>query len=143
MNQLKKHLDDALSGLHTEPDLAAQILEQTHHSERKKHPVRRLAVAACLIVVCMTAVVAAITTGISLSPAEPEGDEISRYQVSMQPETVTLSPEVLEKLEAKVQADKRVLHFASLKEVEEFLGCLLYTSPSPRDVEESRMPSSA
>ena len=26
---------------------------------------------------------------------------------------------------------------------EDFLGCLLYTSPSPRDVEESRMPSSA
>ena len=25
----------------------------------------------------------------------------------------------------------------------ELLGCLLYTSPSPRDVEESRMPSSA
>ena len=25
----------------------------------------------------------------------------------------------------------------------EFIGCLLYTSPSPRDVEESRMPSSA
>ena len=24
-----------------------------------------------------------------------------------------------------------------------FSGCLLYTSPSPRDVEESRMPSSA
>ena len=24
-----------------------------------------------------------------------------------------------------------------------FIGCLLYTSPSPRDVEESRMPSSA
>ena len=27
--------------------------------------------------------------------------------------------------------------------VNESLGCLLYTSPSPRDVEESRMPSSA
>ena len=27
--------------------------------------------------------------------------------------------------------------------VVEHLGCLLYTSPSPRDVEESRMPSSA
>ena len=26
---------------------------------------------------------------------------------------------------------------------EEFFNCLLYTSPSPRDVEESRMPSSA
>ena len=25
----------------------------------------------------------------------------------------------------------------------DFAGCLLYTSPSPRDVEESRMPSSA
>ena len=25
----------------------------------------------------------------------------------------------------------------------DFSGCLLYTSPSPRDVEESRMPSSA
>ena len=27
--------------------------------------------------------------------------------------------------------------------MEEDLACLLYTSPSPRDVEESRMPSSA
>ena len=27
--------------------------------------------------------------------------------------------------------------------VTEVKGCLLYTSPSPRDVEESRMPSSA
>ena len=26
---------------------------------------------------------------------------------------------------------------------EALIGCLLYTSPSPRDVEESRMPSSA
>ena len=26
---------------------------------------------------------------------------------------------------------------------QEYVGCLLYTSPSPRDVEESRMPSSA
>ena len=29
------------------------------------------------------------------------------------------------------------------EEREGFAGCLLYTSPSPRDVEESRMPSSA
>ena len=27
--------------------------------------------------------------------------------------------------------------------VEKYIACLLYTSPSPRDVEESRMPSSA
>ena len=28
-------------------------------------------------------------------------------------------------------------------EIKEYTACLLYTSPSPRDVEESRMPSSA
>ena len=30
-----------------------------------------------------------------------------------------------------------------LKAAMEVMNCLLYTSPSPRDVEESRMPSSA
>ena len=30
-----------------------------------------------------------------------------------------------------------------LLDVKEYMGCLLYTSPSPRDVEESRIPSSA
>ena len=30
-----------------------------------------------------------------------------------------------------------------LERMERYLICLLYTSPSPRDVEESRMPSSA
>ena len=30
-----------------------------------------------------------------------------------------------------------------LREFEQVISCLLYTSPSPRDVEESRMPSSA
>ena len=32
---------------------------------------------------------------------------------------------------------------ASLKEIEQLNICLLYTSPSPRDAESSRMPSSA
>ena len=32
---------------------------------------------------------------------------------------------------------------SAAREVAYFFGCLLYTSPSPRDVEESRMPSSA
>ena len=34
-------------------------------------------------------------------------------------------------------------HYSCMVESAAFLGCLLYTSPSPRDVEESRMPSSA
>jgi len=38
--------------------------------------------------------------------------------------------------------DSKTLMFES-EMVHFFLSCLLYTSPSPRDVEESRMPSSA
>ena len=39
----------------------------------------------------------------------------------------------------------RLIEKISTSDIQEFLleGCLLYTSPSPRDVEESRMPSSA
>ena len=33
--------------------------------------------------------------------------------------------------------------YFSFKNMDELKACLLYTSPSPRDVEESRMPSSA
>ena len=38
---------------------------------------------------------------------------------------------------------KKVNQYYLLKEVYRRDTCLLYTSPSPRDVEESRMPSSA
>ena len=34
-------------------------------------------------------------------------------------------------------------HLAGLADADSYDPCLLYTSPSPRDVEESRMPSSA
>ena len=34
-------------------------------------------------------------------------------------------------------------HEYNASEIQVLKGCLLYTSPSPRDVEESRMPSSA
>ena len=36
-----------------------------------------------------------------------------------------------------------LVEFNSTAETREYIFCLLYTSPSPRDVEESRMPSSA
>ena len=35
------------------------------------------------------------------------------------------------------------IQIASYRETKATVSCLLYTSPSPRDVEESRMPSSA
>ena len=40
-------------------------------------------------------------------------------------------------------ADTSFIGARVLQQGEEVWGCLLYTSPSPRDVEESRMPSSA
>ena len=50
-----------------------------------------------------------------------------------------------ELIERIVHADKVGLDVFGLGEHhrEEFLDCLLYTSPSPRDAHESRMPSSA
>ena len=48
------------------------------------------------------------------------------------------------------QANRRYLYFAKVADVEgypdiagNFRDCLLYTSPSPRDKRQSRMPSSA
>ena len=42
-------------------------------------------------------------------------------------------------LEAEIRRDVKVI----MPSLDLFPNCLLYTSPSPRDVEESRMPSSA
>ena len=36
-----------------------------------------------------------------------------------------------------------IVEIDRFKKIKDLKGCLLYTSPSPRDVEESRMPSSA
>ena len=48
----------------------------------------------------------------------------------------------LEKKEQEsIEATKKLI--AQRKELEKRKNCLLYTSPSPRDVEETRMPSSA
>ena len=38
---------------------------------------------------------------------------------------------------------KRPLDFMAVTDHSEYMGCLLYTSPSPRDLSTSRMPSSA
>ena len=51
---------------------------------------------------------------------------------------------ILERINAagfKIVAMKKTA--LSAEKAGEFYACLLYTSPSPRDVEESRMPSSA
>ena len=44
-------------------------------------------------------------------------------------------------IEINQQEYKKVLK--KYKKIKKYMNCLLYTSPSPRDVEESRMPSSA
>ena len=40
-------------------------------------------------------------------------------------------------------AERHVLHAVGVQQRRRVLPCLLYTSPSPRDAHESRMPSSA
>ena len=72
------------------------------------------------------------------------GDKQVTYAVFMR-RPVTLAPKLavdwLEMMAAKRKAEIKIelLH----KEGAWVGACLLYTSPSPRDVEESRMPSSA
>ena len=55
----------------------------------------------------------------------PKGDIISNFDIRL------------------VQPNEDSIPTAGLHTIEHLLACLLYTSPSPRDVEESRMPSSA
>ena len=63
-------------------------------------------------------------------PEEKDESVIDTAPENKEQETVT---------EEKVETEKK-----SDEELEDYSkGCLLYTSPSPRDVEESRMPSSA
>ena len=51
--------------------------------------------------------------------------------------------ELKEKLEAQVTPASREETLERFGAIEQALSCLLYTSPSPRDAHESRMPSSA
>ena len=48
---------------------------------------------------------------------------------------------IIEEKISKAQRDLELIRSAYMNDGNN--GCLLYTSPSPRDVEESRMPSSA
>ena len=43
----------------------------------------------------------------------------------------------------KLSAERRALPWVKIDKDYRFQGCLLYTSPSPRDRQKSRMPSSA
>ena len=51
--------------------------------------------------------------------------------------TITLSHSMMR----RIQEINGAIHHKN--DLSDLLPCLLYTSPSPRDVEESRMPSSA
>ena len=58
--------------------------------------------------------------------------------------TVYVNGDYLPETEAKVSIfDRGFLMADAVYEVTSVLGCLLYTSPSPRDLSTSRMPSSA
>ena len=52
------------------------------------------------------------------------------------------TPQRLDRMQAR-QAERSAMFAKRADATRSFYACLLYTSPSPRDVEESRMPSSA
>ena len=58
-------------------------------------------------------------------------------------EEIKLTSETIELLHKRVSVRKYSDEPVPQEMIDAVLSCLLYTSPSPRDVEESRMPSSA
>ena len=71
-------------------------------------------------------------------------DDYSAASVPMLPSVVTLADTARRIIFYSVVLVGLTLVFAPVADMGlVYLGCLLYTSPSPRDVEESRMPSSA
>ena len=62
----------------------------------------------------------------------PLGDDVRDWQKNLSPSEKNLLTQIFRFF---TQADVEVSNC--------YISCLLYTSPSPRDVEESRMPSSA
>ena len=95
--------------------------------------------ARCLILVC---VLQLLLLGVSAAPLtsslNPLGD-FERMDSALEDELNSVSDDtvlsVIFQLNSKVTPSD-IEHFESL-------GCLLYTSPSPRDKRQSRMPSSA
>ena len=59
------------------------------------------------------------------------------------PETETEDKKNIPMVDIDTSGPEVEVNLDEEKKVEEPKDCLLYTSPSPRDVEESRMPSSA
>ena len=83
-------------------------------------------------------------------PTLPISEEIHSMKYRSHGETfreaMTRVAEALKDNEAHFMNLRSILYnqrFLPAGRVQSAMGCLLYTSPSPRDVEESRMPSSA
>ena len=66
---------------------------------------------------------------------------IERAEIEQVQQDKLVEEEILER--SIKQRASQILSGSSLTKKVKDLSCLLYTSPSPRDVEESRMPSSA
>ena len=80
------------------------------------------------------------TSGPAMDVDVPEEKDVAEVE---QPEVKEENPSVrpvTEDNEREVKLDDQK---EPKEELEQYSDCLLYTSPSPRDVEESRMPSSA
>jgi len=75
----------------------------------------------------------------------PDVEALKNLGKGLEPEAVRelIREEIQSFREVVSEEIRSALEQADIPTVEKIKDCLLYTSPSPRDVEESRMPSSA
>ena len=92
-------------------------------------------------------IVLAIVFIINSVKAVPQGmeytvEQFGRYSRTLKPGLTFLIP-IYEKVGYKMNMRERVIDIPSQDVITKDNACLLYTSPSPRDKRQSRMPSSA
>ena len=95
-----------------------------------------------LLLAAVSPVFKVAALGIGTTPAEQNGAP-DLYLPDVQAEDLTIFVRRLCQMPADIESETPPLDDGTLILHDPFVGCLLYTSPSPRDQRGSRMPSSA
>ena len=110
---------------------------------------RRLQLAVFLLLLLFTALAAPSAARAAIAPKEPASDDRGVYLLS-EPGHLLWFRETVNDVSADI--DAKLMNDIDLSDggspshwppIGKYISCLLYTSPSPRDSQLSRMPSSA
>lgn len=116
MNRLKQHMNEALSDIKIDSKLTESVLSR---SRKTHHYGARPLIAACVILLCVVTVAAAVSSGFSLMYEE------SNLHAEFTPTPVVLSAEVEAKLEQLITEhgeDYGKCYFSTLSAAESYLG---------------------